>query len=631
MKIEPNPFRNYPAESALFVRRTLVAVVVILLLSVMLVVNLYHLQIIRVEDYRTRSNENRIKLVPIAPSRGMIYDRNGIPLALNRTIYQLELMPEKVENLAATLEALRPIVELNDNDITNFNKERQRSRPFMSISLKSPLTEVQIARFAVSQFRFPGVEIKSYQRRYYPYGSALTHVIGYVSKINEKEAERMEKEGILANYAASQDTGKLGIERFYESVLHGKIGYEEVEVNNRGRLIRQLHEQPPQAGKDIWLTLDLRLQIYIEQLLAGSRAAVIVSDPRTGGILALVSTPSYDPNLFVEGISSKDYQALLSDPKRPLINRATQGIYPPGSTVKPYIAASALSAGIINKDTSLFDPGWWQLPGSEKRYRDWKKMGHGRVNVTKALEESSDTFFYQLAYKMGIDRLSEWMSKFGYGDYTGIDLAEERAGLMPTREWKQKRHKKNWYQGDTIPVGIGQGYWTATPVQMAKALTTLINDGNVKTPHLLLHTQINGTQVFWKQEEQHKISDIHSDHWEIAKDGMFGVANRPNGTGHRFFVGTPYKAAVKSGTVQVYSYETYNASKIAEHLRDHKLMMAFAPFDNPTVSVAIILENGGNGSAVGTIARQILDHVLLGNNNKDRVVNSTAVGTVNYG
>ncbi|AJJ18996.1 MULTISPECIES: peptidoglycan DD-transpeptidase MrdA [Yersinia] len=617
MKKEPNPFRDYSAESALFVRRALVAFLGILLLSGILIVNLYNLQIVRFEDYRTRSNENRIKLVPIAPSRGMIFDRNGTPLAMNRTIYQLELMPEKIEDLPTTLNALRPIVDLTDEDIANFEKERKRSRRFTSIAVKTPLTEVQVARFAVNQFRFPGIEVKGYQRRFYPYGSALTHVIGYVSKINDKDVERLDKDGILANYAATHDIGKLGIERYYESVLHGKTGYEEVEVNNRGRVIRQLHEQPPQAGKDIYLTLDLNLQTYIEKLLSGSRAAVVVTDPRTGAILALVSNPSYDPNLFVDGISNKDYQGLLNDPDRPLINRATQGVYPPASTVKPYIAVSALSAGVITKNTSLFDPGWWQLPGSEKRFRDWKKWGHGRLNVTKALEESADTFFYQVSYDMGIDRLSSWMSKFGYGEYTGIDLSEERAGLMPTREWKQKRHKKPWYQGDTIPVGIGQGYWTATPIQMAKALMTLINDGAVKTPHLLQSTRIDGVLVPYQQEDRTQIGDIHSGYWEIAKDGMYGVANRPNGTGRKFFEGTPYKAAAKSGTAQVYSYETYNAHKVAEHLRDHKLMVAFAPYENPTVSVAMILENGGAGPAVGTITRQILDHILLGDNNTE--------------
>ncbi|MEE3660536.1 peptidoglycan DD-transpeptidase MrdA [Brenneria sp. g21c3] len=620
MKIERKPFRDYTAESALFVRRALVAFLGVLLLSGVLIANLYHLQILRVDDYRTRSNENRIKLVPIAPSRGIIYDRNGIPLALNRTIYQLELVPEKVDNLQETLKALRPVINLSDDDLENFEKERKRSRRFTSIPVKTNLDEVQVATFAVNQYRFPGVEIKGYQRRYYPYGSALTHVIGYVSKINDKDVERLNKEERLGDYAATHDIGKLGIERHYEDLLHGKPGYEEVEVNNRGRVIRQLHEQPPQAGKDIYLTLDLNLQIYIEKLLEGSRAAVIVTDPRDGGILAMVSTPSYDPNLFVDGISSKDYSQLRNNPNRPLINRATQGVYPPASTVKPYIAVSALTTGVITTNTTLFDPGWWQLPGSEKRFRDWKKWGHGRLNLTKSLEESADTFFYQVAYDMGIDRLAEWMNKFGYGEKTGIDISEESAGNMPTREWKLKRFKKPWYQGDTIPVGIGQGYWTATPIQMNKALTTLINDGQIKTPHLLYSTRENGMVVPYRQPEHMQIGDIHSGFWEIAKDGMYGVANRPNGTAHKSFDSAPYKIAAKSGTAQVFGLkenETYNAHKIAEHLRDHKLMMAFAPYNKPEVAMSIILENGGAGPAVGTITRQILDHILLGDNNTD--------------
>ncbi|KQN68721.1 penicillin-binding protein 2 [Serratia sp. Leaf51] len=617
MKIDRNPFRDYTAESALFVRRALVAFIGILLLSGVLAFNLYNLQIVRFQDYQTRSNDNRIKLVPIAPSRGIIYDRNGTPLALNRTIYQLELVPEKVDDLQATLEALKPIVDLTSDDIDNFKKERQRSRRFTSIAVKNALTEVQVARFSVNQFHFPGVEVKGYQRRYYPYGSALTHVIGYVSKINDRDVERLDKDGILANYAATHDIGKLGIERYYEDTLHGKTGYEEVEVNNRGRVIRQLHEEPPQAGKDIYLTIDLPLQQYIEELLTTSRAAVVVSDPRDGAIRALVSNPSYDPNLFVEGISSKDYTRLLNDADKPLINRTTQGVYPPASTVKPYISVSALTSGVITKNTSLFDPGWWQLPGSDKRYRDWKHWGHGRLNVTKALEESADTFFYQVAYDMGIDRLSEWMGKFGYGHYTGIDLSEERSGNMPNRDWKFKRFKKPWYQGDTIPVGIGQGYWTATPIQIMKAMTTLINDGDVKTPHLLLSTTNDGKQVPYRQEETTQIGDIHSGYWEIAKDGMYGVANRPNGTARKYFADAPYKAAAKSGTAQVYGLkanEIYNAHKIAEHLRDHKLMTSFAPYDKPTVAVAVVLENGGAGPAVGTISRQILDHILLGDN-----------------
>ncbi|WP_109400658.1 peptidoglycan DD-transpeptidase MrdA [Proteus sp. TJ1640] len=609
------PFRDYTAESKLFIRRVIVAFSVIIILSGILVFNLNHLQITRHDDYQTRSNDNRIKLVPIAPSRGIIYDRNGIPLALNRTIYQLEVVPEKVANLQETLESLRDVVDLTDEDIAAFEKERKRSRRFSSIALKTTLSQVQVARFAINQYRYPGLEIKGYQRRYYPYGSALTHVIGYVAKINDKDVERLDKEGLSPNYAATHDIGKLGIERYYESVLHGTTGYEEVEVNSRGRVIRQLHEQPPQAGKDIYLTIDLELQTYIEELLTTSRAAVVVTDPRNGEILALVSNPSYDPNLFVGGISNTDYQGLLNNPDRPLINRTTQGLYPPASTVKPFMSVAALSEGVITANTTIHDPGWWQLPGSEKRYRDWKRWGHGKLNVTKSIVESADTFFYQVAYDMGIDRISTWMSRFGYGEYTGIDLSEERNGIMPTREWKQQRYKKPWYQGDTIPVGIGQGYWTATPIQMAKALMTLINDGQVKTPHLLYGTKLGNEMLPYVDKETRQIGDINSGYWELAKHGMYGVANFPNGTGRRSFADAPYKVAAKSGTAQVFSYETYNASQLAEHLRDHKLMIAFAPYDNPTIAISIILENGGAGPSVGDITRQILDHILLGDNN----------------
>lgn len=625
MKNQHTPFRDHTAESMLFLRRALIAFGVIVLLTAVLITNLYHIQVVRHEDYQTRSNDNRIKLVPIPPSRGIIYDRNGTPLALNSTFYQLEIVPEKVKDLHDTLEKLRDVVGLTDEDITNFEKERKRSRRFTSIAVKTQLNEVQVARFAVNQYRFPGLEVKSYQRRSYPYGSALTHVIGYVAKINDKDVERLDKEELLPNYAATHDIGKLGIERYYEDVLHGKTGYEEVEVNNRGRVIRQLHEQPPQAGRDIYLTVDLELQMYIEKLLTTSRAAVVVTDPRNGEILALVSNPSYDSNLFVNGISNKDYQGLLNNPDRPLINRTIQGLYPPASTVKPFISVAALSEKVITPTTTIFDPGWWQLPGSEKRYRDWKRWGHGKLNVVKSIIESADTFFYQVAYDMGIDRLSEWMTKFGFGEHTGIDLGEESAGIMPTREWKQKRYKKPWYQGDTIPVGIGQGYWTATPIQMSKALITLINDGQVKTPHLLYGTKLGNAMVPYDDKETTQIGDIHSGYWELAKQGMYGVANAPNGTGRRSFIGAPYKAAAKSGTAQVFSYETYNASKLAEHLRDHKLMIAYAPYDNPTVTVTIILENGGAGPSVGDLVRQIFDHVLLGDNKNQ--VNNSPIGS----
>lgn len=618
MKIPGNDFPDYTAEQKLFIRRALIAFVAIVMLTMVLIVNLYHLQISYYDTYSTRSNQNRIKLVPLPPSRGIIYDRNGVALALNRTIYQAEVIPEKAGDLTAVMQALRPILNLTEEDLDLFEKERKRSRQFVAVTLKTGLSDLEVARFAVNQYRFPGVEVKGYQRRYYPYGASMTHVVGYVAKINDKDLVRLDKEGKLANYAATHDIGKLGIEAQYEAILHGKTGFEEVEVNSRGRVIRKLRDQSPQAGQDIYMSIDLQLQQYIETLLGDSRAAVIVSDPRNGEILAMVSTPSYDANLFVNGISSSAYKTLLNDENRPLYNRAIQAAYPPASTVKPYVAVAALAAGVISRTTSLFDPGWWQLPGSEKKYRDWKKWGHGRINVLKALEESADTFFYQIAYDMGIDRLSLWMQKFGYGQRTGIDLPQENPGNMPTREWKLRRFKKPWYQGDTIPVGIGQGYWTATPLQMNKALMVLINDGIVKTPHLMKFIREGKiAQPYQAPDTSSPIASTPSSYWEIAKEGMYGVANRPNGTAHKSFSSASYTIAAKSGTAQVFGLkenETYNANKIVERLRDHKLMTAFAPYHNPTVAVVVILENGGVGASVGAITRQILDHVMLGDN-----------------
>ena len=621
MKQDRTHFRDHSSESALFFRRAIVAFIGILLLSGVLVANLYHLQVQNYEDYQTRSNDNRIKLLPIPPSRGLIYDRNGILLAENRTVFQLEMVPEKVDSVDKTLAALRPIVGLTDEDIANFRKERKRSRRFSSIPIKTPLNEEQVARFAINQYLFPGVEVKGYLKRYYPYGEALTHVIGYVAKINDKDVERLDKEGRLANYAGTHDIGKLGIEKYYENILHGQVGSEEVEVNNRGKVIRKLREQPATAGQNITLSLDLELQQYIERILGKRRGAVVVMDPRDGSILAMVSSPSYDPNLFVNGIPSKTYSALLNDPDRPLINRTTQGTYPPASTVKPLITVAALESGAITTKTTLFDPGWWKLPGSEKRYRDWKKWGHGQLNITKAIEESADTFFYQVAYDMGIDRLSEWMKKFGFGQYTGVDISEERSGVMPSREWKMARYRKPWYQGDTIPVGIGQGYWTATPLQLAKAMTILINDGEVKPPHLLKSIQGNGITMNYPEENLPSIGVKDSGYWEIAKDGMYGVNNRPNGTARRSFAGTPYKSAGKSGTAQVFSLapnQTYDAKKLANYLHDHAWFTGFAPYDNPQVVVSILLENAGGGSTNGApSARKIFDHILLGKNDTD--------------
>lgn len=594
-----------------------------------LLANLADLQISNFSYYSTKSNNNRIEIIPIPPSRGMIYDRNGTPLAINNTTYQLNVIPDKIKNLNEQFAALKKIVDLTDEDIENFQKERRNYKAHRPVPLKDNLTTKEIARFVVDQHRFPFVSITGTLHRYYPYGASLTHIIGYVSKINSQDKQRLEDEGKSSYYVGTANIGKMGIERFYEDVLHGLPGYEEVEVNSRGRIVRQLNQHSPQAGEDIYLSINLKLQLYIEQLLAGRKAAVVALDPNNGEILALVSSPSYDPNPFVGGISSTTYNGLLNDPDKPLFNRVLLGAYPPASTVKPYISVAALSEGVVTPKSVVYDPGWWQLPGTDKRYRDWLRWGHGRVDVLKAIEESVDTYFYQVAYDMGIDRLSQWMNKFGYGERTGIDISpsEETRGVMPTREWKKQRHKKSWLQGDTIPVGIGQGYWTATPMQMAKALTILINDGKVYTPHFLLYkkSDILNSELPPAPRDPHvednSLVDVNPMYWKIAKEGMHRVLFGVRGTARKIYADAKYQAAGKSGTSQVYGLkqdEVYNAHKVPEHLRDHALFVAFAPYDKPTIALAIVLENGGGGSSNGgAMARKILDYYLLGDDSTE--------------
>ncbi|OCF94784.1 penicillin-binding protein 2 [Gilliamella apicola] len=630
-KTKKGNIRDHSAETNLFLRRALFAFVVIILLIFVLLANLADLQISNFSYYSTKSNNNRIEIIPIPPSRGMIYDRNGTPLAINNITYQLNIVPDKTKNLNEQFEQLKTIVDLTDEDIENFQKERRNYRAHRPVPLKENLTEKQIARFIVDQHRFPFVSIVKIQHRYYPYGASLTHILGYISKINTQDKQRLEEENKASDYVATFNIGKMGIERYYEDVLHGTAGNEKVEVNSRGRIVRLLEQHPPQAGEDIYLSINLKLQLYIESLLTGRKASVVAIDPNNGEVLAMVSSPSYDSNDFVGGISSKKYSELLNDPSKPLFNRALLGAYPPASTVKPFISIAALSEGVVSPKSVVNDPGWWQLPGTERRYRDWLKWGHGHVDVLRAIEESVDTYFYQVAYDMGIDRLNLWMTKFGYGERTGIDISanEETRAVMPSREWKLKRHKKSWLQGDTIPVGIGQGYWTATPMQMAKALTTLINNGKTFTPHFLLYKKsdiINTNQNQptidpEKYVETNSLVDVNPAYWALAKEGMHRVMFGARGTARKVYAGAKYQAAGKSGTAQVYGLkenETYNAHKIPEHLRDHALFIAYAPYDKPKIALAIVLENGGGGSSNGgAVARKILDYYLEGDNSTE--------------
>lgn len=592
---------------------------------IVLLSKLAHLQIFSYGYYNTKSNNNRIEIIPIPPNRGIIYDRNGVALATNNTIYQLNIIPDKIRNLNEQLEQLKSIVNLTDEDIENFQKERLNYKSHRAVPLKYNLTQEEIAHFVVNQHLYPYVNITGTQHRYYPYGSALTHVLGYVSKINGQDKIRLEEQNKITEYVGTNNIGKIGIERFYEDLLHGQPGYEEVEVNNRGRIVRLLNHHDPEAGEDVYLTIDLKLQLYIQKLLEGRRAAVVALDPNNGEVLALVSSPSYDPNLFVDGISSTKYKELLNDPKKPLFNRTMLGSYPPASTVKPFLAVSALSEGVITPKTVVYDPGYWQLPGTTKRFRDWMRWGHGKVDTTKSIEESVDTFYYQVAYDLGIDRINYWMKKFGYGERSGIDLSpnEETRAVLPNRDWKKSRYKQSWLQGDTIPVGIGQGYWTATPLQMAKALTILVNEGVVYTPHLLLKKKSDVLDTALpKQNKPLPVEDsslvnlISKSNWQIAKQGMYRVMFGSRGTARKVYADAQYKAAGKSGTAQVYGLkndEIYNADSIPEHLRDHALFIAYAPFDKPKIVLAIVLENGGGGSTNGgAVAKHILDYYLLG-------------------
>lgn len=608
------PIRDKKAERNLFARRTLVAFIGILLLSGVLFANLYQLQVVNFDTYQTRSNGNRIKLLPLAPTRGLIYDRYGELLAENLTFFGLYIVPEKTENLSQTLDELRDVVGLTDDDIASFNKERRRGTRYTPIMLKANLSEEQIARFSVNQYKYPSLDVRPYFKRNYLYGDVMTHILGYVGRINDKDVERLKKDDKFANYAGSTDVGKLGIERYYEDQLHGFTGFEEVEINSRGKVIRKLREQPSIAGKSIHLTIDLALQRYITDLLAGQKGAVVVLDPQDSSVLAMVSTPSYDNNLFVDGISGDDYRRLLNDPDRPLYSRATQGVYPPASTVKPFIAVAALTEGIVTPSTTIYDPGYWTLPGSTKRFRDWKKTGHGSIDLNKAITESADTYFYQVAYNMGIDRLDDWMHRFGFGEPTGIEIQEEASANMPSRAWKMKRYKRPWVQGDTISVGIGQGYWTATPLQVAKATAVLVNNGKVNTPHLM--KTIEGATIEPYQDPllYEDIKEPKQSYWDAAKRGMFNVVNSAAGTGRKAFIGANYHVAGKSGTAQVFSLkenQKYNAAGLKKELHDHAWFTAYAPYEAPKLIVTVILENAGGGSSnAAPLVRQIMDFYL---------------------
>ncbi|MBM0418226.1 penicillin-binding protein 2 [Aeromonas veronii] len=609
--------RDHSAEGNLFFRRTLVAYIGIVVLMLVLLGNLYYLQVESYDTYQTRSNSNRIRVVPVAPPRGLIYDTNGVLLAENRPVYSLEIVPEETKDLEKTADQLITLLGLPEGSKEKFLAEVKRQRRFKPVALYEKLTEYQVALFSVNQHNYPGASIEAYLKRYYPFGDTLTHALGYVAKINTRDVERLEKEEKLANYAATKDIGKQGVEKYYEDELHGVAGYQEVEVNNRGRIVRTLKFQPPIPGKDIYLNIDVRMQLKAQQLLAGQRGAIVMMDPKTGAILALESSPSYDPNLFVTGISSANYSALLNDPARPLVNRTTQGIYAPASTVKPMMSIMGLNEGAITPGYRYFGGPSFSIPGTTKKFRDWRRWGHGWLDVYRAIEVSADTYFYDLAYRVGIDKIHSYMTKFGFGQYTGVDLYEETKGVMPSRDWKMARWRQPWYQGDTISVGIGQGYWSATPLQLAKAISILTQNGHDVTPHLLKSTASQAGVVDAPINPNIALKLKNDSFWKVAQDGMWRVNHGSEGSGRHSFAKAPYSSGGKSGTAQVVGLkenQVYNIKTVKAEHRDNALFVAYAPFEAPKAVVALVLENsigGGGGRAASPIARQMLDAYLL--------------------
>ena len=623
--------RNQSAEANLFARRTFIAFAGVVLVILVLFGNVFNLQVESFEKYQTRSNSNRIKLLPVAPNRGLIYDRNGVLLADNKPVYSLEVIAEDVDDIKASIEQVSLLLSISPERQAKFFKSMKSKRRFKPVELHSRLSDQQVALFSVNQHKFPGVFVSARLKRYYPFSDLTTHNLGYVARINRKDANKLEREGKSENYAATYGIGRLGIERYYEDMLHGTIGHQEVEINNQGRIIRTLNYTPPVPGKDLTLTLDIELQMIAKRALSGKRGAIVAMDPRTGGILAMYSNPSYDGNLFVHGISSKNYKKLLESKDLPLINRSVQG-YPPASTVKPFLALTGLEENVVTPTTEIYDPGWYQLDGLPNKYRDWKPWGHGMVNLTKAIEQSCNIYFYDLAFKLGITKISNMMERFGFGDYTGIDIHEESKAIMPSVAWKRERYNKSWYTGETLSVGIGQSYWTVTPLQLTQALTTLVNHGERKVPHLLkanseLIIESSGnayhqiTPTIYEPRAPLKLKDDKN--WDVVLHAMHNTVQKFGATAYKPFKGSTYDASGKTGSAQVARIkqnEKYDAKTTSENKRDNAMFIAFAPFDKPEIVIAVAIENvakGGGGTNAGPVARQVMDQYF-----GDRVITS---------
>ncbi len=607
-----NPyFKDYQSESHLFKGRVLVASIVIILFFIVLGVRLYYLQVEQFTQYSTLSEQNRVTLLAIAPNRGLIYDRNGVLLVENVPAYGLHLIPEKVKNIGETLDAINAIVPLSAEDRQNFYQQLKYRRRFEGVPLKVNLDEALAAKFSVHSYQFPGVKIAAELIRHYPYEAIFSHAIGYVGRINEQEMTNIDK----ASYSATQYIGKTGIEQFYEKELHGSPGFQHAETDVHGHIIRILKSEPPTHGNDLYLTLDSQLQLASVAAMEGKRGVIVAIEPSTGGVLAFVSQPGFDPNLFVQGIGQDIYKQMLDSWERPLFNRILRGQYPPASTVKPMVALQGLQLGFTTPNYSISDPGFYRLPNVKRPYRDWRKQGHGYVNLHKAIVQSCDTYFYNLAHKMGIDPITDIYQQFGLGSPTGIDLIGELSGVVPGKEWKRANLNESWYPGETLITAIGQGFALATPLQLAHMATVLANQGERIKPHLVQHLQKqNGEIIQNTPEKLTPVTQKNPEHWALIQKSIHDVIAEPGGTAYRLSRNTPYTIAGKTGTAQVFTLgqnEEYDANILDEHLRDHALFIGYAPVESPQIALAIILENN---TGAADVAKQVFDNYLLRTN-----------------
>lgn len=605
---EPLSIRDTLTETRIFSKRAVVAAACVLIGAATLLARYFHLQVVEHETYRTESDRNRIHARPVPPRRGLIFDRNGAVLADNRPIFNLMVTPERTGGLERVLDQVGATIGLEPLDAERFRKRLQRKRPFEAVPLRYNLGEEEIARLAVNRHLLPGVEVEAELVRHYPFGDLLAHAIGYVGRINEAELAALDPE----DYAGTSLIGKNGIEKYHEDALHGGVGYENVETNARGRVLRVLERIDPVAGQDLVLDLDLAVQRVAMEALEGKRGAVVAIDPQTGGVIALASAPGFDPNPFVSGIGVAAYAALRDSPDHPLINRAIQGLYPPGSTVKPMYALAGLHYALVTPETAVSDPGWYRLGGTGRRFRDWKKWGHGgAVDLAKAIVESCDVYFYDLAARMGMQRMHDFSIRFGFGSATGVDQSAERRGVMPSNAWKLGAMGQPWYPGETLSVGIGQGYMLATPMQLAVMTATIANRGRHYRPRLV--ARIGGKPV--EPELLHTVEMGRAEDWDAVIGAMADVVHGPRGTARIISKDIRYRAAGKTGTAQVVGIAddaSYDASKLDERHRDHALFIAFAPVEDPRIAVSVMVENGEHGgSTAAPVARRVMDAYLL--------------------